>query len=404
MNIFFYSKATIIWVIACIRVISHTEVVSALDGTNLSAVKLHSIAAHRDWGYMRLCFCGGMPWEEATLRLITGKCLTSNNPNNVWVSLFNLLWDRKWLKNRCMLLVLGLRLRDGRFRSVLSPLSDRTHRISLSIYRLSKWGLCIIGGSRRYLLCLNNKMLLFWRCLLPRWAHAFPMLTMMRFRNLYLLSCCYGTVKCSLLFQKALVIRNHQVLLQYRISEEKSFIIVRSCRGVILNELWLRYAVFKWLLWRYRWLQVSPLIPSVHHPLLIELRSLSCSQASADHSCTWVSLENLLPVCVFDTALDLPDWCSVLLWRLTQEGINDIIAIGTLNCEGWGCHCHWDWNIPVLIQSLLPWFHVLAPCACDMGEWWPLISGSNGNSGGRSYFNALSWHFHKLIDYQTILI
>lgn len=277
MYIFFYSKAAIIRGIACIRVICHTEVVSPLDGTYLSAIKLHSIAAQRNWGYVRLCFGGGMPSEEATLRLITAKCLTSYNPNNVRLSLFYLLWDRKWLKNLWILLVLCLRLRNRRFRSVLSPLSDCTHGISLSINRLSKWGLCIIGGSRRYLLGLNNKVLLFWRRLLPRWTHAFPMLTMMRFRNLYLLSCWYGTVKCSLLFQKALVIRNHQILLQYRISEEKSFIIVRSCRGVILNELWLRYAVFKWLLWRYRWLKVSPLVPPVHHPLLVELRSLSCS-------------------------------------------------------------------------------------------------------------------------------
>jgi hypothetical protein len=86
------------------------------------------------------------------------------------------------------------------------------------------------------------------------------------------------------------------------------------------------------------------------------------------------------------------------LSRLTQEGINDIIAIRTLNCEGRGRHCHWDRYVAVLVQCLLPRFHVLAPCACHMRERGPLIGWSNGNSGGRSYFNALSWHFHKLID------
>lgn len=290
-----------------------------------------------------------MPCEEATLWWITSKCVTSYTCDNVRVSLFYLLWYWKWLKNLIVLLMLCLRWRNRRFRSVLCPLSDCTHWITLSIDRLSKWGLSINRRSRRYLLCLNNEVLLLRGCLLTRRAHAFPMLTMMRFRNLYLLSCCYTAVKCSLLFQKALVIRNHQVLLQYRICEEKCFIIVWSIRGFILNELWLRYAVFKWLLRSYRWLQVSPFIPPIHHPLLIELRSLSYSHASADHSCTRVSLENLLPVSIFDTALDLANRCSALLSWLSQKGINDIIAIGTLNCEGRSRHCHWNRYVTVLV-------------------------------------------------------
>ena len=262
----------------------------------------------------------------------------------------------------------------------------------------------IIRRCRWYLLCLDNKVLLFRRCLLAWRPHAFPILTMMRFRNLYLRPCSYNAVECSLLFYKAFVIRDHQILLQNRVREEKSFIIVGPNRGIILNELWLRYSVFKWLLRCYRWLQVSSFIPSIHHPLFVELRRLSHSQASADHSCTRVRLKNMLPVSVFDTTLDLPERCSILLWRLTQEGINDIIAIGILNCEGWGRNCHRYRYVSVLVECLLPRFQVLTPCTRHMREWLPLTGGSNGDSGGRSYFNALSWHFHKLIDFQTILI
>ncbi len=67
MNIFFDCKAPIIRMIACIRVISHSEVVPALDCPNLPAIKLYSISVNRDWRYMRLRFSGGMPCEEATL-------------------------------------------------------------------------------------------------------------------------------------------------------------------------------------------------------------------------------------------------------------------------------------------------------------------------------------------------
>ena len=158
---------------------------------------------------MRLCFSGGMPCEEPTLWLITCKCMTSYTPDQVRVNLFYLLWYWEWLKNLCILLMLCLGWRNWRFRSILGPLSDRTHWITLSIYRLIKRGLSIIGGSRGYLLCLDHKVLLFRGGLLARRSHAFPMLAMMRFRNYYLRSCCYTTVKCSLLLNEAIAIRNH---------------------------------------------------------------------------------------------------------------------------------------------------------------------------------------------------